>query len=243
MVRYIKQTGFQMGEFLEDTDSPGNDRVSIENGIVISIDDFLAGTVLDIGGIASRPEFAESFRIAFVICRAVAADGVQDDESILFDAGDIFLEIVEKNFIEAALTVAIARVVAFVNVSGGNTVADAFATVIVFQPEDVKAGLTEQIHQVFGEFEFTDTECFLRQIGEHARDRNGCRRTAGIDILKSDDVFPGKQRIGIAGIAIERKVGGTRGFADDENEDGRYRIVTGDVHGILVQWHEGLENE
>ena len=53
MVRYIKQTGFQMREFFEDADSPGNDRVSIENGIVISIDDFLAGTVLDIGGIAS----------------------------------------------------------------------------------------------------------------------------------------------------------------------------------------------
>ena len=98
----------------------------------------------------------------------MAADGVQDDESVFFDVGDIFLEVVEKDLIEAALSVAITWVVAFVNLSGGDTIADFLATVVIFQPEDVEARLLEEIHQIFRVSGIVGMEVFPCHIGEHA---------------------------------------------------------------------------
>ena len=64
----------------------------------------------------------------------MAADHVQNDESVFLDIGQIFFQIFDQNLVETTLTVAITDIVCFDHIFVGNPVADAFATVVVFAP-------------------------------------------------------------------------------------------------------------
>ena len=91
---------------LEEFDDFRQEKVRIENSVVIRIDDLFRAAGSEIVGLADRSEFLERRRITLVVFRSVISHLMQDDKNVPDRmAVDVVLQAAEHAFV-AALHVA-----------------------------------------------------------------------------------------------------------------------------------------
>ena len=85
VVGHVHHAAFVFGELFENIDYARGDVVRVQNGVVVRIFDLFLRAGLDFFRIAGGGKFLKFRRIAAVVRRAVAADGVQNDKCVAFD--------------------------------------------------------------------------------------------------------------------------------------------------------------
>jgi hypothetical protein len=218
---------------LQGLDQLGQEVVGIENGIIVSVADLILAALTQVIALAGWLELLEVRRIAFVICRAMVAHLMQDDDDIAGRvAVDKFLETGQHADI-AAFGVASRVIRRHAEILGRHTRRYAFGIGIVVEPEHMGAGALRDIDDILlvqGPLSFV---VFASERREHAGHRDAGRGAARPEIAETDDLLPAQQGIGLAGIAVQRKAVGARRFTDDDDDQLPVRIACRDVriHG------------
>ena len=111
-----------------------DDKIDVQQGVVIGIYQLLLRTILNLIGVAGRRKAAELRRIAIVIGRAVAADGMQHDNAITLQLLNIGLKPVKKHLVVAFALNTHSRQIQAGNILMRHAIAGAFATAVVIVP-------------------------------------------------------------------------------------------------------------
>ena len=110
---------------------------------------------------------------------------------------------VKQRFVVAEIAKAVFVISDFYDVASFDSVADLFAAVVVFKPDDIPTGLFNDVKDIFFVFRVIKIEIFPVFGGEHTRDGKCRRRTAGCRIRNRDQIFFFlKQGIGFSFISV-----------------------------------------
>ncbi len=196
--------------------------IGVDDGVVVGVDDFLPGAVLQLVGAAGGLEHLELRRIALRVRGAVAADRVEDDDGVLLHRLEPSSEIGQHDLVVAIRVRTMHGIgVAWIcNVHHPS--ADAFAASIVVAPLDGEVRLRQRVEQIRVTVGLVDVEMLARQVGEHAWHGDRRRRAARRCVIEVHQVRTRHQlRIRRARIAAELEIRGPRRLADHQEQDQR----------------------
>lgn len=155
-----------------------NNIVNVKNGVVVSINQLLLRTGLDFVGIAGWRKFLKLRRIAVVIGRTVAADGMQYNHAVAFQIINVLFQSVEQDFIVAFTVNTLPRRFSLVIFWCG-TRSHAFAATVVIVPQNVNSCPLNNVEHAFLMLRQFLVVVRARHIREHTGHRYCRCRSAG----------------------------------------------------------------
>ena len=125
--------------------------VAVEDGVVISIKDFLASAVLKLVGMAKRCELSKGFWCPQEVIWPVTAMHMQNDNQPIINrvAFNFVVEFVEQYFVITLIIIAQFDFLQVADIIVFDSFTYALATGIVVSPKYIKAGMHQNIEQVF----------------------------------------------------------------------------------------------
>lgn len=130
---------------LELIDHFRDDMIGVEDRIVVGVDDLLRGATAEFGAAAIPREAAEGLRVTLVIGRTMASELVQDQHAVLLGIGEIIIDLVEQNAINAFAVGAEAGIFRLRQEGVEHPIGDIVGAGIVVEPNHADAGMAEHI--------------------------------------------------------------------------------------------------
>ena len=153
--------------------------VDIKNRVVVGVLQRGVVAILNLVGVAGGCEFAEFIGITLIICRAVAAHGVQHDYAVIRHGLNFLFQTVEQRHIQTPFAATLAFCGQLTHIDVLDAVARTFAAAVVFAPTGVHPGSLQHVHQAFLMFGGIAVVIAAIHAGKHARHGNGGGGAAG----------------------------------------------------------------